>query len=369
MDKMFKFPLKMHVGAPCEPVVKEEEKVQRGQCIAEPTKGLGAKIHASVTGIVSKVTESEIIIKADENQSNDYLKIKQCDSIIDSVFEAGIVGAGGAGFPAHVKLKAEIADGYIVANCVECEPLLKHNIKLLEENPEMVIKGIRYAMEATKAPKGYMGIKSKNKKAIDSVKKALNGATDIEVKELQDLYPMGEERALIHAILGQWLRPDQLPLEAKCVVLNTETLANITRAVENRKPVIDKDFSVAGKLKSGKETTVFFQVPVGTQVCELVEKAGGIDGAFGEVVIGGPYTGKADNLENATVTKISGGAIVTIELPEFTGKLGLLVCACGASEERLKDVASKMNAEVVGSVECKNIEHIKNASKCKTPGD
>lgn len=369
MDKMFKFPLKMHVGAPCEPIVKEGTKVQRGECIAEPTKGLGAKIHTSVTGVVSKVNESEIIILADDNQSKDYVKIKECNSVIDYVFEAGIVGAGGAGFPAHVKLKAEIPDGYIIANCVECEPLLKHNIKLLEENPEIVIKGIRYAMEATKAQKAYIGIKAKNKKAIEIINKALSGSSDIEVKELQDLYPMGEERALINGIFGQWLRPDQLPLEAKCVVLNTETLANIKRAVEDRKPVIDKDFSVAGKLKSGKKTVVFFDVPVGSKVEELIERAGGIDGAYGELVIGGPYTGKSDNLKDAHVTKTSGGAIPTIELPEFKGKLGLLVCACGANEDRLREIAGKMNSEVVGAVECKNVEHIKTALKCKTPGD
>lgn len=369
VDKIFKFPLKMHVGAPCEAIVNKGDKAKRGQCIAEPNKGLGARIHSSVTGTVSEVNENEIIILADDNQSSDYLRIKECDSIIDYVFEAGIVGAGGAGFPTHVKLKAEIPDGYIIANCVECEPLLKHNIRLLEENPEIVLKGIRYAMEATKAPKAYIGIKEKNKKAIESVKKALNGDASIEVKPLQDLYPMGEERALIHAIFGNWLNPDQLPLEAKCVVLNTETLANIKRAVEDRKPVIDKDITVAGKLKNGTESNVFFQVPVGTPIEELIEKCGGIDGNYGELVVGGPYTGKAEAVDKATVTKTSGGAIVTIELPEFSGNLGLLICACGANEDRLRDLAGKMKSNVMGAVECKNVVHVKNALKCKTPGD
>lgn len=369
MGKIFKFPLKMHVGAPCEVIVNKGDKVERGQCIAEPNKGLGAKIHSSVTGSVSEINEDEIIILADEKQSSDYLKIKKCDSIIDYVFEAGIVGAGGAGFPAHVKLKSEISDGYIIANCVECEPLLKHNIKLLEENPEIVLKGIRYAMEATKAPKAYIGIKEKNKKAIESITRALNGNTSIEIKPLQDLYPMGEERALIHGIFGNWLNPDQLPVEAKCVVLNTETLANIKRAVEDRKPVIDKDITVAGKLKNGTKSNVFFQIPVGTPINELIEKCGGIDGNYGELLVGGPYTGKSESLDDAIVTKTSGGAIITIEPPEFNGDLGLLVCACGANEDRLRDLAKKMKSNVIGAVECKNVVHIKNTLKCKTPGE
>ncbi len=360
--------LKQHVGAPCAPIVKIGDELKRGQCIAEPN-GLGAKIHTSVSGKVIKITEQAIEIEADNTDTKDYIKIKKCDSIAETAFEAGIVGAGGAGFPTHIKLKAEIPDGYIIANCVECEPVLNHNIKLLEQNPEVVIKGVRYAMEATKAPKGYIAIKSKNKKAIDSLKKALGEAKDVEVKELRDMYPMGEERAIIHEIFNNWLTPNQLPIEAKCVVMNGETLANLTKAVEDLKPVIDKDITVAGKLKNGRDSNTFFQVPIGTPIKNLIEECGGIDGEYGEVVIGGPYTGKSGDIDKSVVTKISGGAIVTMPLPEFEGPIGLLVCACGADEARLRDIAGKMKSEVVGVTKCKNIEEIRGANKCLTPGD
>ncbi|WP_050607144.1 proline reductase-associated electron transfer protein PrdC [Clostridium niameyense] len=368
MEKIYKFPLKMHVGAPDKPCIKEGQKVKRGECIAEPT-GLGAKIHTSMSGIVDKITDTEIIVKADENQSKDFVKIKKCDNILDTIFEAGIVGAGGAGFPTHIKLKANIPDGYIIANCVECEPALHHNIEFIEENPQVLINGIKYAMEATKAPKAFIAIKGKHEKAIKILNDCLKGEKNIEIKELKDMYPMGEERAIIHAILDKWLEPTQLPLDAKCVVINAETLANITRAVEDGKPVIDKDITVIGKLKSGNKPNIFIQVPVGTSVKDLIEECGGIDGEYGEVVIGGPYTGKAGDLETSTVTKISGGVIVTIPFPEYKGPLGLLVCACGANEERLRDIAGKMKSEVVGVTKCKNVEEIKGNNKCKTPGD
>ncbi len=201
-------------------------------------------------------------------------------------------------------------------------------------------------MKATNSTKGYIAIKAKHPEAIASLEKALKGATDVEVKPLADLYPMGEERAIINAIFDKWLDVTELPIEAKCIVMNAETLANITRAVEEGKPVIDKDITVIGKLKSGNKPNIFLQVPVGTPVKDLIEKSGGIDGEYGELVIGGPYTGKAGDIEKDTVTKISGGAIVTIPLPEYNGPLGLLVCACGANEERLKDVATKMNAKL-----------------------
>lgn len=368
MANYFKFPLKMHVGAPDVAIVKEAQEVKRGECIAEPN-GLGARIHTSVSGKVSKITETEIIIEAYENQTEEFVKIKECESIVDTVFEAGIVGAGGAGFPTHIKLKAQISDGYIIANCVECEPALYHNIKMALENPGLIIKGIKYAMKATGAPKAYIAIKAKNKEAVASLNKYLNGDNNIEVKELRNIYPMGEERAIIHEIFGTWLEPTQLPLEAKCVVLNSETLVNIARAVEERKPVIDKDITIIGKLKTGNKPNVFLSTPVGTTIKSLVERAGGIDGEYGELIVGGPYTGKSEDIETATVTKTSGGGIITIPLPEYKGDLGLLVCACGANEARLRDVASKMHSNVVSVTNCKNIVEIKGALKCKTPGE
>ncbi|MDR7869358.1 MAG: proline reductase-associated electron transfer protein PrdC [Tissierellaceae bacterium] len=365
---LFVIPLRQHIGAPCVPIVKHKENVFRGQCIAEPN-GLGAKIHASVSGKVIKITEEAIEIEGEFTDSEEYIKIKRCDSIVETAFEAGIVGAGGAGFPTHIKLKSGIPDGYVIANCVECEPILNHNIKLIEENPGLIVRGLRYAMEATKAPTGYIAIKAKNKEAIDALREEIGDSSDIEIKELGDLYPVGEERAIIHEIFDIWLTPEQLPMEAKSVVMNAETLANLTRAVEDLKPVIDKDITVAGKLKNGKESNVLFQVPIGTPISNLIDKCGGIDGEFGEIVIGGPYTGKAEDIEKAVVTKMSGGAIVTIPLPEYKGPLGLLVCACGADENRLRDIADKMKADVVATTNCKNLIQVRGSNKCQTPGD
>ncbi|BDB02326.1 proline reductase-associated electron transfer protein PrdC [Clostridium botulinum] len=367
MSNLYKFYLKMHIGAPSVPCVKEGEFVERGQVIAEPN-GLGARIHSSVSGKVFKITDKEILVEASENQSEDFVKIKECDSILDTVYEAGIVGAGGAGFPTHVKLKANIPEGYIIANCAECEPTLHHNVYLAENNPELIIKGIKYAMKATNAKKAYIGIKGKRKKAIEVLKEHLKNEQNIQIKEVIDIYPSGEERALIHFIFGEWLAPTQIPIEANCVVLNVETLANITRAVEDRKPVIDKDITLMGKLKKGIGPHVFLQEPIGKSMKDMIETCGGIDGQYGEIIIGGPHTGLPEDIEKSVITKVSGGATVTMELPEYKGPVGLLVCACAGDEDRLKDIASKMKSEVVAITKCKNVVEVRGTYKCKTPG-
>lgn len=367
MGSIYKFSLKMHVGVPCKSVVKVGETVKRGQCIAEP-EGLGAKIHTSVSGVVNDITSNEIIIIADEVQSKEYISIKECNSVKEACFEAGVVGAGGAGFPTHVKLDASIPDGYVIANCVECEPILGHNIAMIEHNPDIMLRGLKYAMEAVNAKNGIIAIKAKNNKAIQSLKNSLDGFTNIEIKELDDIYPMGEERAIIHQIFNKWLEPSQLPVEASSVVLNCETLCNITRAVEDGKPVIDKDITVGGKLRNQKYENIFFQVPVGTSINEMIKKCGGIDGEYGEILLGGPYTGVSGSLESDVVTKMSGGIIVTIPFPKYEGKVGLLVCACGADEKRLREIAYKMGSTIVDVLPCTNIQNIRGANKCKTPG-
>ena len=365
MPKIYKFMLKMHVGQPCVPDVTVGQDIQRGECIASPNQ-LGAKIHSSVSGKVTQITADAIIIDANPTQSKEFKKIKKCNSIVEYTKEAGIVGAGGAGFPTHVKLSTKIDGGYIIANCVECEPGLEHNIQRLHQETEVILEGIKYAMEATGATKAYIGIKNKHTSTIQKVQKTIKdlGYDFIITHPVKDIYPMGEERALIHSIFDQWIDPKDLPSSMNCTVLNGETLYNIAKAVTEQKPVIDKDITIIGDFTNKEDETVIFSVPVGTSISELT-KDFNLRYPLGEMIIGGPHTGTAANSQDSYVSKISGAVIFTIPLPICNKPVGLLVCACGANEERLRDIASKMKAEVKGVTFCKNFTENK---KCKTPG-
>ena len=130
--------LRQHVGAPCAPVVKAGDRVQKGTLIATPT-GLGANIFSSAYGVVEDVLEDRIIIKPDEEQKDEYVKIPE-GSKLDMVKAAGVVGMGGAGFPTGVKLGTDLQGGYILVNAAECEPGLRHNIQQLEDDCAKVKK-------------------------------------------------------------------------------------------------------------------------------------------------------------------------------------------------------------------------------------
>ncbi len=367
MRETVKLLLKQGIGGIAKPIVKVGDFVKKGSLIGIP-EGLGSNLHSSVYGKIIDITESYILIEADENQPDEFVKFPEGDNIAEMVKASGLIGMGGAGFPTHIKLGTDLNGGVILANGVECEPLLKHNIKQITENPQIVYNGILYAMKATNAKKGILAIKSKNSQAIKAFKSIIKPEDNIGVAELADMYPMGEERAIIREVLGKLLGTDQLPSAADAVVLNVETLSRVTEAVEQQKPVISKNVTVAGKLKRGKESQTFFNVPIGTSVSKLIEMAGGIDGGYGEIIMGGPFTGVSTTLD-APITKATGGIIVTMEFLKAKGKVGLLVCACGANEKRLREIAGKMSGEVVSVEKCKQAVESRGALKCENPGN
>lgn len=358
--------LKQHIGAPCEAVVKAGDKVEKGTLIGTPT-GLGANIFSSAYGVVEEVKEDRVIIKPDEVQKDDFVKIPE-GTKLEMVKAAGIVGMGGAGFPTGVKLGADLKGGYILVNAAECEPGLFHNVKQMEENIEMTIRGLKYCMEISNASKGVMALKKKNQKAVDTIRAAIKEEDGITIHLLPDIYPMGEERAVVREVLGKLLDPTQLPSAADAVVINVETVLRVAEAIELRKPCFLKNVTVNGKLAGGAPQ-IYMDVPVGTSVGDLIERAGGIDGAYGEIIMGGPFTGKSTT-EDVPITKTTGGIIVTMELPDLHGaNMGLLVCACGGSEDRMRELAEKMNAKVVSVAKCKQAAEIKGALKCENPGN
>ena len=360
--------LRQHVGAPCAAIVKAGDAVKKGTLIATPT-GLGANIFSSVYGVVEEVTDDRIIIKPDEEQKDEFVPIEE-GSKLDMVKAAGVVGMGGAGFPTGVKLGTNLEGGYILINAAECEPGLKHNIMQIENESDKVIRGVKYCMEISNAAKAIFAIKKKNEKAVKILKEALKDEPAISIHLLPDIYPMGEERAVVRETLGIELEPTQLPAAAKSIVINVETLARVAEAIDERKPCYSKNLTVVGKIKGGNKPHVFMDVPVGTSVGELIEMAGGLDGEPGEIVMGGPFTGKATTLD-APITKTTGGIIPTMEFPDLHGAtIGLLVCACGGDEARMRDIAAKMNAKVASVARCKQAAEMKSgALKCERPGN
>lgn len=359
--------MKQHIGAPSNPLVKEGDFVKRGELIAEkPSDTIGSNIHSSVNGKVTCVTEEYIEVEKDNKaDSSEYVKLKGITPL-ELVEEAGIVGLGGAGFPTYIKLAGPLdKGGTVIVNAAECEPILTHNIFMIEKKAEKIIRGLELVLKIVNAENGKIAIKEKNKTAAEALKKCVSG-DKIQISLLPDMYPMGEERAVIREVQGTLLTVDQLPMEANTIVLNAETIYRIYEAVDEKKPLIDKDITVAGKL-DGDLIQIFEDVPIGTKVSDLIEKAGGLHQEYGEIIMGGPFTGKRTTLDSPVI-KTTGGIIAAETFLKGPDKIGLLVCACGADKERLMQIAESMGSEVAGVEYCKQAKKVKQAYKCENPG-
>lgn len=361
------FPLRQHIGVPSEPVVPAGAHVKRGQLIAKkPDASLGANIFSSVDGTVDSVSEKEIVINEENTDFSKYEKLTET-SPLKLIEESGLVGLGGAGFPTYVKLGKKFEKGGVIAvNAAECEPILSHNMERIEKEPEKLIEGLKIAMEVVNAERGVICLKHIHTEAIEILKNTIKD-NNITIFELENIYPVGEERAIVRDALGVLLDPEQLPSAANAIVINAETLYRLREAVVDKKPLIDKDLTVAGKLKENASIHVFLDVPLGESVESLIDMAGGLGPEYGEIIMGGPFTGKRTTLCEPIV-KTTGGIIVAENFMPGPQKIGLLVCACGANKERLEEQAKSMGSEVVGVEYCKQARQVKNSLKCENPG-
>ena len=163
-------------------------------------------------------------------------------NLVEQVRQAGVVGAGGGGFPTHVKLGAK-ADT-VIANGAECEPLLHKDAVIMEENAAELVRGMQLAMEAVGAKDGVIGIKGKKKHAVEAVAAACKG-TNVRIQLLGDYYPAGDEYDLVFNVTGRLIPPQGIPLNVGVAVNNVETFVNIAAAADG-KPVTHKMLTIAG---------------------------------------------------------------------------------------------------------------------------
>jgi electron transport complex protein RnfC len=315
--------MSQHIGAPCNPVVKKGDRVLVGQVIGEATGFVSAPIHSSVSGTVKNLapvltaagTKVMAVIVENDGQyeeiempkPKDYNEMTK-EEIMKLIQQAGIVGMGGACFPTHVKLSPppDKKIDSIIVNAAECEPYLTCDHRLMLEESDKIVEGLKIILKIFPEAKGYIGIENNKPDAIEAMKKASQGIANIEVKALKTKYPQGAEKQLIYAIKGREVQSGKLPADAGCVVQNTATVREIYNAVVLGRPLIERIITVTGEaVKEPKN----IRMKLGTNLRELVEFCGGYKEDPVKVISGGPMMGMT---------------IPTLDIPTVKGSSGLL---------------------------------------------
>lgn len=299
------YPLSQHIGAPAKAIVAKGDHVLMGQKIAESGGFVSAPIYASVSGTV-KAIEPRRVVTGDSVMSiiveNDGLyedigfypaapveKMSR-EEILDAVREAGIVGMGGAGFPAHVKLSPKEPDKieYVIANCAECEPYLTSDYRRMLEEPEKLIGGLKIILKLFDNAQGILAVEDNKPDCIALLKQLTKEEKRISVKALKTKYPQGAERQLIYATTGRKINSSMLPADVGCVVNNVDTIVAIYRAVAEGRPSMERIVTVTGDAVREPRN---FRVRIGTSYQELLEAAGGFRVHPEKIICGGPMMG------------------------------------------------------------------------------
>lgn len=322
-DKV-RIPLAQHIGAPCEAVVEKGDEVDMGQMIGESEAFVSAPIHASVSGVVEGIEKvlmpdgsrvDAVVIASDgedrlsdDIQPADGLEGMDADDIREAVQKAGIVGMGGAAFPTHVKY-APPPDGEIdtiILNGCECEPFLTCDHRIMVEQPEKVILGLKIIVKACDAERGIIGVENNKPDAIETLSSALSGESNLQVQPVETKYPEGAEKHLIDAILKREVPSGGLPLDIGVVVNNVGTAVAVAEAVTGGIPLIQRVVTVTGDVVRKPKN---LRVRIGTPARELFEAAEGFNKPPARLISGGPMMGQAIYDLDIPITKGTSGLV------------------------------------------------------------
>lgn len=332
-------PLGQHLGAPAKPLVKKGDKVKVGTPIGEPNGFMSAWIHSSVSGTVSKVDDTPgvngykvpavfIDVEGDEweptiDRHPDVIRDvpQTTEEILEKIKLMGIVGLGGATFPAHIKLtlppgkKADL----LILDGVECEPFLTADHRLMLEHPEEILVGAKIMMKVLNVQKCVIGIEANKPDAIAllTLKASQCKTAHIEIQALEVKYPQGGEKQLIKAITGREVPSGKLPLDVGCIVNNVGTSYAVYQAVQKSKPLFERIMTVTGAHVANPSN---FLTRIGTPVTDVLKAAGTDLDKVVKLVNGGPMMGRAASNMNFPVTKGTSGLIVFDEADAYRRK-------------------------------------------------
>ncbi len=321
-------PLSQHVGRPSQPCVRDGEPVVRGQCIAEADGDLSVALHAPATGTVRAIGPMPaiggrmlpgIFLEPQPGSTQEVVEGEPCpldatpDEILGAIQRAGVVGLGGAGFPTHVKLRVpegKVADALIV-NGAECEPYLTTDHRVMLEQREDVLLGIRYVLRATGAERAILAVEGNKLDAAEHLRAGLPADAPISVEVLPVKYPQGAEKMLIRALLGRSVPAGGLPLDVGALCINVATCAEIGRLLPHGRGIQERVVTVTGPAIGEPGN---YRVPIGTPLRVRLSQVG-TDGEVARVFLGGPMMGTAASSLDISLTKgISG--VVAYDLSE-----------------------------------------------------
>ncbi len=322
-------PMQQHIGAPCE-LLADVDKIEKGtevkvgQKLGDNKGFVSSPVHAPISGTVTDIglynhplgmKINAVTIESDGRDEWDEaikpagdLDNLTVEDIRRIVREAGIVGLGGATFPAHVKLSPpqDKPIDIVIINGAECEPYLTADHRVMLEKTEEIVFGLKAMLKALGAGEGIIGVEDNKPDALRAMEQLVAEEDNIRVCSLPTKYPQGAEKMLIYVATGRTVPAGALPLEVGVVNHNVGTAVAISQAIREGKPLIERVLTVTG---AGINKPANVQVRLGTLVTDVIDFCGGLKESTLKLIIGGPMMGLAQPDPDVPVIKGTSGIL------------------------------------------------------------
>lgn len=301
-------PMSQHIGAPCVPTVKKGDTVFVGTLIGDSDRPVSAPIHASVSGTVADIVDfrslrgshsSAVVIESDGQMTPDPAltapTVKTAADLVAATRACGLVGLGGAGFPAHIKLTTgDKPIDTLIINGAECEPYITADYRECLENPRDIFEGIYLLKELLGIREVIIGVEENKPAAIKILHEIAEDKRDtdltVNVMKLKSRYPQGAEKTLIYTATGRKLPLGKLPSDVGCIVMNITSIATLNRYLRTGMPLVSKRITVDGDAVAHPANVI---VPIGTAAADVIEFCGGLKSTPTKILFGGPMMGTA----------------------------------------------------------------------------
>ncbi len=347
--KQYIIPLQQHIGVISQPLVKNGERVLKGQMLAKPGDLLSAAVHAPISGIVTDIKQhtiphasglSDLCVFIENDFKDEWVvrhpigdKYNQTSSsnMRKIIRDSGIVGLGGAAFPSSVK-QTEMNIKTLILNGVECEPYITCDDVLMREYAKEVLSGADIIGHIIKARQCLIAIEDNKPEAINAIQAAIDsdGTDFFRIEVIPTKYPSGGEKQLIQIITGKEVPKGRYPAELGVLCHNVATAYAVHRAVHQAEPLISRIVTITGH---GVEQPQNINVLIGTPMQDCIEHCGGYTDNSDELIMGGPMMGFSLNADDMPVIKATNCLLVTTKEESIFKSKHMPCIRCGKCVE------------------------------------
>lgn len=370
-------PMQQHIGAPCIPTVKKGDHVYVGTVVGDSDAYVSAPVHASVSGTVTEITQvmltggqmtQAVVVGSDGKMEKDPAiapppPITTKEELAKAARAAGLVGLGGAGFPAHVKLnvpEGKTIDTLLV-NVAECEPYVTSDHREALENGHNVLEGVYHVKEILGVQRVIIAVEDNKPDVIQKLSEIADDPKrdpldQVRVLPLKSRYPQGAEKVLVQACTGRKVPAGKLPADVGCLVMNIGSLSFLASYMRTGMPLTLKRVTLDGSAIAHPQNVI---VPVGTPIKDVVAFCGGYKAEPKKLIMGGPMMGVAITSDELPILKQNNAILAfdqreaQLRQPTACIRCGRCVAACPMHlmPTKLEQAVERQDVEALQSLD------------------